>query len=205
MNQSSCFCCFWIQLQLGSGRRNPPPLFRLDWKLLICRLVHLWVSGCIYLSCSWMVLSVWLWLRQGWESGRDWETRASVGLTVQTSQSLLMRRLPGMPETAPAQRFHTPTCHILRLPDTHFANKMLKLSHTHTHTFVHRRTHSFIQYCKKWIKRASLRARLWHVGVCCAERWPITPRLHPRWEVQQSELNPTMNQKECGASLPSLV
>lgn len=52
----------------------------------------------------------------------------SVGLSAQTSQSLPTRRLPGSPETAPAPRFHTPTCHILTLPDTHFANTHFSLS-----------------------------------------------------------------------------
>lgn len=61
---------------------------------------------------------------------------ASVGLTVQTSQSLPTRRLPARPETAPAPRLHTPTCHILKLPDTHFANTHT-VKHTHTHAVLY--------------------------------------------------------------------
>lgn len=57
-----------------------------------------------------------------------------VGLIVQTSQSLPTRRLPARPETALAPRLHTPTCHILKLPDTHFANAV---KHTHTHTVLY--------------------------------------------------------------------
>lgn len=46
-------------------------------------------------------------------------------------QSLQTRRLPAKPKTAPAPQFHTPTCHILKLPDTHFADTHAA-EHTHT-------------------------------------------------------------------------
>lgn len=64
------------------------------------------------------------------ERDRHRETAAGMGLTVQTSQSLLTRRLPARPETAPAPGFHTPICHILKLPDGPFRN-------THTETLLY--------------------------------------------------------------------
>lgn len=70
---------------------------------------------------------------------RERARKASVGLTVQTSQSLPTRRLPCRPETALAPEFHTPTCHILRLPHSHFADT-LYLEDMHAHSILNYRT-----------------------------------------------------------------
>ena len=101
------------------------------------RWVRLLVSCCIYCICSWMVLSVWLCVyaterERERETEREREREASEGLTVQTFQSLLTCRLPDRPETALAPEFHTPTCNILKPPDTQFAD-----THTAQPTCTH--------------------------------------------------------------------
>ena len=90
---------------------------------------------------------------------RESKTVVSVGLTVQTSQSLPMDHLPAGPESALAPHFHTPTCHILKLPDAHFAN-----THCRTNTLT-------ISYYSEEHTHFLLLARLFHHCVTCTPSW----------------------------------
>lgn len=117
-----------------------------------------------------MVLSVWVCVSL-WRGDRERErdTVASMGLSIQTSQSLLTRRLPAGPETAPAPGFHTPICHILKLPDTHFTD-----THTpeNTHRYTHKYRDSIIQFIKACAHDTRRPGSVGHVAVtwlalCC--------------------------------------
>lgn len=81
--------------------------------------------------CSLCVCACHGWGQEGVGMGWWWGCRPVWASLFKHLRSLQTRRLPAGPKTAPAPRFHTPTCHILKLTDAHFAD---------THAAEHTRT-----------------------------------------------------------------